>query len=72
MRQLYREQRDVLVASERRRLPGFVPVDAPDQGMHLVAYLSGGCADVSVEKAAKQGIVVRALSRMYVAAAPRQ
>jgi hypothetical protein len=34
---------------------------------------SGGCADVSVEKAAKQaGIVVRALSRMYVAAAPRQ
>ena len=73
MRQLYREQRDVLVASVRRRLPGFVTVDAPDQGMHLVAYLSGGCADVSVEKAAKQaGIVVRALSRMYVAAAPRQ
>jgi GntR family transcriptional regulator/MocR family aminotransferase len=73
MRQLYCEQRDVLVGSLRRRLPGFAAVDAPDQGMHLVAYLSEGCTDVAFEKAAKQaGIVVRALSRTYVAAAPRQ
>jgi GntR family transcriptional regulator / MocR family aminotransferase len=73
MRQLYRGQRDVLVSALRRRLDGIVTVDPPDQGMHLVAYLAMGYSDAAVEKAAKQrGVLVRALSTMYVTAPPRQ
>ena len=73
MRQLYREQRDMLVSSLRRHLPGMVTVDAPDQGMHLVAYISNSASDLAYEEAARRsGVIVRALSRMYVAAPPRQ
>jgi GntR family transcriptional regulator/MocR family aminotransferase len=72
MRQLYREQRDVLVSALHRHLDGIATADPPDQGMHLVAYLSKGISDVAAEKLAKQdGVVVRALSRMYVTAPPR-
>jgi GntR family transcriptional regulator/MocR family aminotransferase len=40
--------------------------------MHLVAYLAQGYTDVAVAKAAKErGVLVRALSTMYVAAPPR-
>jgi GntR family transcriptional regulator/MocR family aminotransferase len=41
--------------------------------MHLVAYLHQGLLDTEVERAAlADGVVVRALSRLYVRARPRQ
>src|ERR1700732_5117163 len=39
MRQVYHEQRDALVATLVRRAPEYLDVEAPDQGMHLVAHL---------------------------------
>jgi GntR family transcriptional regulator/MocR family aminotransferase len=73
MRVHYREQRDQLVATLRRRAGDRLEVDPPDQGMHLVAYLRQGFSDTAVERAAlADGVVVRALSRLYVRARPRQ
>jgi GntR family transcriptional regulator/MocR family aminotransferase len=73
MRQLYREQRDALFSALRRHLHEIVTVDPPDQGMHLVAYLSDSSSDLAFEKVGREnGVIVRALSRMYVAASPRQ
>ena len=44
-------------------------VDPPDQGMHLVAYTRGGLSDVTIEQAGRErGVVVRAMSRLYVEA----
>jgi GntR family transcriptional regulator/MocR family aminotransferase len=72
MRQQYRDQRDVLVAALRHRLGSEMTVDPPDQGMHLVAYLRRGLSDVAIERAARDhGVIVRAMSRLYVAAPPR-
>jgi GntR family transcriptional regulator/MocR family aminotransferase len=72
MRLQYRDQRDALVAALRQRLAGEIAVDPPDQGMHLVACLRRGRSDVAIERAAReQGIIVRAMSTMYVAARPR-
>ncbi|SEP51044.1 GntR family transcriptional regulator / MocR family aminotransferase [Rhodospirillales bacterium URHD0017] len=73
MRSLYRDQRDRLVATLRRRAGDKLDVEPPDQGMHLVAYLREGLSDTAVERAAlENGVVVRALSRVYVRARPRQ
>jgi GntR family transcriptional regulator/MocR family aminotransferase len=72
MRLLYRDQRDVLVAALKSRLGADVTVDPPDQGMHLVAYTRRGLSDVAIERAGRQrGVIVRAMSRLHVAAAPR-
>jgi GntR family transcriptional regulator / MocR family aminotransferase len=72
MRQLYREQRDALVETLTRRAAGPVEVVLPDQGMHLVAYMSDGSSDIAIEERAREaGIVVRAISRFYRAAHPR-
>jgi GntR family transcriptional regulator/MocR family aminotransferase len=72
MRQMYRDQRDELVAALRRRLGADLTVDAPDQGMHLVAFTRKGLKDTVIEQAGRQhGVIVRAMSRLYVAAAPR-
>jgi len=72
MRQLYREQRDALAETLRRRAAGRLDVALPDQGMHLVAYLRDGVSDIDIEAAARcEGIVVRAISRFYRAARPR-
>ena len=69
MREMYRGQRDVLVAALRRRLADHVTVDAPDQGMHLVAYTRRGPSDVAIKRAAlDHGVVVHAMSRLYVEA----
>jgi GntR family transcriptional regulator/MocR family aminotransferase len=69
MREVYRSQRDVLVATLRRRLGDHLTVDPPDQGMHLVAYTRRGLSDVTIERAAREhGVVVRAMSRLYVEA----
>jgi GntR family transcriptional regulator/MocR family aminotransferase len=72
MRRQYKDQRDVLVASLRRRLGEEMTVDPPDQGMHLVAYLRAGQSDVRIERAARDhDVIVRAMSTSYVAAQPR-
>ena len=69
MREAYRSQRDTLVASIRRRLSEYLTVDPPDQGMHLVAYTRRGQSDVTLQRAARQhGVVVHAMSRLYVEA----
>lgn len=72
MRLLYRDQRDELVAALKHRLGADLTVSAPDQGMHLVAFTRRGLSDVAIERAGRQhGVIVRAMSRLYVAAAPR-
>ena len=72
MRLLYRDQRDELVAALERRLGADLTVIAPDQGMHLVAFTRRGLSDVAIERTGRQhGVVVRAMSRLYVAAPPR-
>jgi GntR family transcriptional regulator/MocR family aminotransferase len=72
MRLSYRDQRDELVAALKRRLGADLAVDAPDQGMHLVAFTRRGLSDVAIERAGRQhGVIVRAMSRLYVAAPPR-
>jgi len=72
MRLQYKDQRDALVAALRERLGEDVTVDPPDQGMHLVAYLRHGLKDIAIERAAREGgVIVRAMSRLYVDASPR-
>jgi GntR family transcriptional regulator/MocR family aminotransferase len=62
----YLKQRDALVAELARRASFHLTVDAPDQGMHLVAYLKDGHSDVEIERIAREsGIVVRAMSPLY-------
>jgi len=40
--------------------------------MHLVAFTRRGLSDVAIERAGRQhGVVVRPMSRLYLAAAPR-
>jgi GntR family transcriptional regulator/MocR family aminotransferase len=69
MREMYRGQRDALVAALRRRLGDHLTVDPPDQGMHLVAYMRRGLSDVAVERAGREhGVIVGAMSRLYVEA----
>ncbi len=72
MREMYRNQRDALVAALRRRLGDHLTVDPPDQGMHLVAYMQRGLSDVRIERVARDhGVIVRAMSRLYVEAPPQ-
>ena len=72
MRLLYRDQRDQLVAALKSRLGADLTVEAPDQGMHLVAYTRRGLSDVAIEREGReQGVIVRAMSRLHVAAAPQ-
>ncbi|MCS3730118.1 MocR-like pyridoxine biosynthesis transcription factor PdxR [Bradyrhizobium betae] len=72
MRDVYRRQRDTLVAALSRRLGDHLSVEPPDQGMHLVAYTRRGLSDVKIERAARDhGVVVRAMSRLYIEAPAR-
>ena len=72
MRQLYREQRDTLARELERGAGTEVTLEVPDHGMHVVAYLRHGRSDVAVERAAAaRGVVARAISPLYAAAAPR-
>jgi GntR family transcriptional regulator / MocR family aminotransferase len=72
MREMYRDQRDTLVSAIRRRLSDHLTVDPPDQGMHLVAYTRAGLSDVAIARAAReQGVIVRAMSSLYVEAPSR-
>lgn len=72
MRILYKAQRDELVTTLRHWLGNDLAVNAPDQGMHLVAYTRRGLSDTAIERAGRQqGVVVRPMSQLYLAAAPR-
>src|SRR3954449_4529332 len=72
MRVLYKAQRDELVAALKNRLGDRLTVQAPDQGMHLVAYTRKGISDTALERSAREaGVIVRATSRMYLKAPPR-
>jgi GntR family transcriptional regulator/MocR family aminotransferase len=72
VRQIYREQRDALVATLTQRAAEHLEIVAPDRGMHLVAYLKATVSDIEIETAASRvGIVVRAISRFYRAAPPQ-
>ncbi|GEO83403.1 MULTISPECIES: PLP-dependent aminotransferase family protein [Alphaproteobacteria] len=68
-RRRVRQARDSLVEA----LDGSgLDVTTPEQGLHLVAGLPDGCDDVDVATAAaRSGFGARALSPMYVDAAPR-
>ena len=68
----YRMQRDALAEALRRHANDHLTVVAPDQGMHLVAFLRGGLSDLAVETAAAAaGVIGRAISPLYRRAAPR-
>ena len=73
LRQLYRRAQDAVLealAPAVEAAGGRIPL--PDQGNHLVAWLPDGFDDVAVERAARaEGIVCRALSRLYLEAPPR-
>ena len=72
LRLAYRDQRDLLVAELSLRVHADLTTEAPDQGMYLVANLRQGLRDIAVEEAARRnGLVVRAMSRLYKKAAPR-
>src|SRR5204863_816686 len=72
IRLLYRDQRDELVAALNYRLGEDLTVDAPDQGMHLVAFTRRGLSDTAIERAGREhGVVVRPMSRLYMEAKPR-
>jgi GntR family transcriptional regulator / MocR family aminotransferase len=72
MRLVYRDQRDALAEVLTRHAGDALRVIVPDQGMHLVADFRGGLDDRVIEAAAlRSGIVVRAMSRLYLAA-PRR
>jgi GntR family transcriptional regulator/MocR family aminotransferase len=69
MREVYRNQRDTLVAALERRLGEHLTVEPPDQGMHLVAYTRRGLSDVTIAAAGREhGVIVHAMSRLYVQA----
>jgi GntR family transcriptional regulator / MocR family aminotransferase len=72
-RQAYQEARDVLISGLTRHAGSWLSVDAPDQGMHLLAYLKDERSDVGIEQAARrEGLVARALSPLYLKAPARQ
>jgi GntR family transcriptional regulator/MocR family aminotransferase len=72
MRLQYRDQRDALVSELTRRAGEHVRVEAPEQGMRLVAELPRGTRDEAVEAAAlRAGVIARALSSFYRRAEPR-
>ena len=73
LRQLYRRAQEVMAAElgpAIEAIGGRLPT--PDQGNHLVAWLPEGFDDVALERAARaEGVVTRALSRLYLEAPPR-
>ena len=69
MRLQYRAQRDALAEALQRHAGDLLDIEVSDQGMHLIARLRGGMSDVALEQAAlRAGVIVRAVSRLHVAA----
>ncbi|MBM3512241.1 MAG: PLP-dependent aminotransferase family protein [Alphaproteobacteria bacterium] len=72
-RAAYAEQRDTLADTLKAHANDLLDVRVPDQGLHLVAYLKRHRSDIRLEPIARQsGIIVRAMSRLYLAGTPRQ
>lgn len=73
MRQRYRLARDALVEALQRECGDALHVEAPDQGMKLIARLRPGLMDAEVAAAAAaRGVIARAVSPMYLGAPPMQ
>jgi len=73
MRARYREARDVVVAAIARHMGDLVDIEVPDCGIQLVVHFRIEVSDTVVAEAARQhGVIVRPVSRHYVAAKPRQ
>lgn len=73
MRQRYRTARDALVEALARECGDALLVEAPDQGMKLVARLRPGFTDFEIAAAAAtRGVIARAVSPMYLGAPPVQ
>jgi GntR family transcriptional regulator/MocR family aminotransferase len=69
----YKAQRDALSEALRDHAGEWLEPAPPDQGMHLIAYLKGGLADLDAEAAAANaGVIARAISPLYRCAPPRQ
>jgi GntR family transcriptional regulator / MocR family aminotransferase len=69
VRRRVQANRDVLVAALQTHGKGRLDFTAPEQGLHMVARLSGGTPDTAIAVLAKAaGIGARALSPMYLAA----
>ena len=69
----YRAQRDALAEALRAHCGAWLEPDPPGQGMHMIAYLKGGLSDLAAESAAAAaGVIARAISPLYLEAAPRQ
>ncbi|PWC38953.1 transcriptional regulator [Azospirillum sp. TSO22-1] len=73
MRQRYLAARDALVAALRENLADRMEVEAPEQGMKLLARLRPGLSDLAVSAvAARRGLIARPVSPMFIAAPPVQ
>ena len=73
MRQRYLTARDALVAALRDNLSDRMEIEAPDQGMKLLARLRPGLSDLAVSAAAaRRGLIVRPVSPMFIEAPPFQ
>jgi GntR family transcriptional regulator/MocR family aminotransferase len=71
-RLLLRDQRDLLIDRLRQRLGADMLFEAPDQGMHFVAYLAEALSDIEAARTARRyRVSVRALSPMYRRSPPR-
>jgi GntR family transcriptional regulator/MocR family aminotransferase len=65
--------RDALVAGLRDHAEGALDFTVPEQGLHMVARLIHDRSDAEIVSAAKAaGVGIRALSQMFVDAAPQQ
>jgi GntR family transcriptional regulator/MocR family aminotransferase len=70
IRGVYAARRATLIAALARHMPDGVTLQPSDQGMHLLLWLPDGADDVRLAQAAlAKGIVLRAISPMYKAAA---
>jgi GntR family transcriptional regulator/MocR family aminotransferase len=68
----YRAHRDAAVAALTQELGETIELVPPDQGKHLIAYLSDSIPDCEVQQAAAhRGVTVRPLSPLYRKARPR-
>lgn len=73
MRQLYREARDVTVEAIGRQMGDLVEIETPECGMQLVVHFRDPVSDIAIAEAAgARGIMVRAVSPLYIQAPPRQ
>lgn len=73
LRQLYRQAQEVVIGALTAEVPPErLDIRRPDQGNHLMVWLPEGVDDVALERAARaEGVVCRAVSRLYLQAPPR-